>query len=89
MTWGSRVTGQAVDARWRMTEPHHVQAVTHRRIIEQDKRTGRKTLEVCHRACTKFLFITVAFDTHLRVEEDPVNRTVSGTGCFCMHQSQA
>lgn len=53
-----------------------IKAVTYRNVVEEDKRTGRKKLEVCHRAYTKFLFISVTFDTHLHVWEDPVAKTI-------------
>jgi hypothetical protein len=52
------------------------QAVVNRRVVQEDKRTGKRTLELTHRAFTKFLFITVTFDTHLFVDEDPKHRTV-------------
>ena len=52
-----------------------IKACLQRRIMQDDGR-GRRQLEVRHRAITKFLFISITFDTTLLVWEDAVERKV-------------
>ncbi|GLC43298.1 hypothetical protein PLESTB_001343400 [Pleodorina starrii] len=52
-----------------------IKECTYRRVLEDDGR-GRRKLEVGHRAITRFLFISVSFETHLHVWEDDNERTI-------------
>ena len=55
-----------------------IRQVLSREIIEDDGK-GKRKLLLGHRALTKFLWLSVTFDTHLYVWEDSVNRTIK----FC------
>ncbi|EFJ40166.1 hypothetical protein VOLCADRAFT_108304 [Volvox carteri f. nagariensis] len=52
-----------------------IKECTYRRVLEDDGK-GRRKLEVGHRALTRFLFISVTFETHLHVWEDDNERTI-------------
>ncbi len=56
-----------------------LQDVLYRRTIEDDGRGSRK-LQVGHRACTRFLWLSVTFETELFVWEDDHKKTVCRMG---------
>lgn len=53
-----------------------IKSVLYRKVLADDG-AGRRQLEVGHRATTKFLFISVSFDTRLFVDEDDNQRTIT------------
>ncbi|GAX85056.1 hypothetical protein CEUSTIGMA_g12476.t1 [Chlamydomonas eustigma] len=60
----------------------NIKACTYRKILEEDKHTRTRKLEVAHKALAKFLFVNITFETRLFVWEDDINKRIR----FCTAQ---